>query len=211
MTGPSQTGLTGSTGSTGITGFTGRTGPTGFGLTGFTGPQSIAATGPAGPLGPTGPVGPVGITGPTGPTGGPASVTSGYIQVAMTGPILAGTGTNFYTLVPIEQSNFPPSIGTWSFISATQIQLVFANTFSVSTLPPNVLGVVNWYNGSTYNSNMLSNAITNLSSNPYVTFTFSGSSPTFTCTLKYIINNASYYGATNNGTYGFVLQLSIIN
>ena len=232
-TGPSQTGPTGPTGPTGGTGVTGSTGPqAATGSTGPTGPQSVA-TGPTGVRGPTaqgytgftgpsttglfgftgavGPTGPTGsgVTGPTGPGGGAALVTSGYIQLAFSGTTFNTTpGTYDIT------TNFPSSIGTWAVTSSTVLTLTFTDT-TTSLITPNFTGIVNWYNGSTYRGSMISPAGVN--SGPFIGFTYV---PTivgppevgpFFWTMTYTITSSSFVGASNNGSYGFILQLSIVN
>ena len=201
--GPSQTGNTGPTGPTGTaTGPTGARGPSQQGYTGMTGPQQTGPTGPTGLAGYTGPTG-ISYTGAIGPVSGPVVVTSGYIQVGF-------SGSQFDTSV-YDFSHFPSSIGTWSVVSTTQLSLTFTSP-TTGYVPPNLIGVVNWWNGSTYKTNMISSTIVSPSSNPYILFLYTvGSTPPISWTMTFNINNVTYSGATNNGTYGFILQLSIIN
>ena len=227
-TGPSQTGPTGPTGPTGGTGVTGSTGPqaatgstgptgsqgvatgptgvrgpTAQGYTGFTGPSTTGLLGFTGAVGPTGPTG-QGITGPTGPAGGSPVVTSGYIQLAFSGTTFNTTpGTYDIT------TNFPNSIGTWAVTSSTVLTFTFTTPTSTNYIPPNFTGIVNWYNGSTYRCSMISPAGVN--SGPFIGFTFTGTSPSVSWTMTYSITSSSFVGASNNGSYGFILQLSIVN
>jgi hypothetical protein len=169
----------------------------------MTGPQRTGTTGPTGTSGPLGPAG-LSYTGPTGPASGPIVVSSGYIQVAFNGGSAFSTST-------YDFSHFPSSIGTWSTPSATLLTLTFTNT-TASYVPPNLIGVVNWWNGSKYSSHMISSTIVSPSSNPYILFTYTvGSSPPISWTMTFNITSLTYTGATNNGTYGFILQLSMIN
>jgi hypothetical protein len=50
-----------------------------------------------------------------------------------------------------------------------------------------------------------------VNSGPNATFT-SGSGPPYTWTMRYTISSspASFSGAANNGSYGFILQMSMI-
>jgi len=219
-TGP--TGVTGATGGTGAagptgpqaavgtqgptgpqsvaTGPTGARGPTGQGFTGFTGPSTTGITGFTGAVGPTGPTGD-GVTGPAGPAGGSAVVRSGYIQLAFSGTTFNTTpGTYDIT------TNFSPLIGTWTVTSATVLTLVFATT-TTQLIPPNFTGIINWYNGTTYRGNMISPAGVGIS--PSTNFTVAGSGP-YTWTMTYTINVSAFSGASNNGSYGFILQMSMI-
>jgi Major tropism determinant N-terminal domain len=215
--GPSQTGPTGATGPQGNNGITGMTGPTaatgpsgptgpastitgptgpiGLSGTGYTGPTGPSSTGPTGPTGATGPTGPTGFTytGPQGPAGGGGLVTSGYIQIAF-------SGSSFSTTTYDVTTNFPASIGTWATPTATTLTLTFNSSFNQS-VPPNFTGFVSWYNGTTWNTNMIS---TTGSSPQTCTLTQSGS----IWTLKYVV---AYSGPANYGTYGFVLQMTTFN
>ena len=214
--GPSQSGPTGPTGPIGVTGpigirgptgNTGSTGPTGpigtkTGPTGLTGASGTGFTGQTGPS-QTGNTGPIGNTGPLGPTGftytgpqGPASVilvTSGYIQIGFTASAFSTTNYDVST-------KFPTSIGSWAVPTATTLVLTFNSSYNLS-VPPNFTGTVSWWNGTTWRTNMVSTT---------------GSSPQ-TCTLKYNGSNwvltyvVSYTGASNYGTYGFVLKMNMFN
>ena len=200
-TGPTGiVGATASTGPTGATGpistVTGPTGPTGSAGTGFTGPTGPIVTGSTGPTGATGPTGPTGFTytGPTGPAGAGGLVTSGYIQVAFASNV-------FSTSVYDVSTNFPSSIGTWAAPTTTALTLTFNSSYNLS-VPPNFTGTVSWWNGSLWKTNMISTT---------------GSAPQ-TCTLtkpgsNWILRYVASYGssATNNGTYGFVLQMNMFN
>jgi hypothetical protein len=182
------------------TGPTGARGPTGQGFTGFTGPSTTGITGFTGAVGPTGPTGD-GVTGPAGPAGGSAVVRSGYIQLAFSGTTFNTTpGTYDIT------TNFSPLIGTWTVTSATVLTLVFATT-TTQLIPPNFTGIINWYNGTTYRGNMISPAGVGIS--PSTNFTVAGSGP-YTWTMTYTINVSAFSGASNNGSYGFILQMSMI-
>jgi len=229
--GPVATGPIGDTGATGGTGAAGLTGPQGaIGPQGPTGPQSVA-TGPTGVRGPTGQgytgltgasttgatgftglVGPTGLTGfgytgPTGPAGGNIVVRSGYIQLAFSGNTFNTTpGTYDIT------SNFPASIGTWTVISNTILTLLFTNTTS-QLIPPNFTGIVNWFDGSVYRCSMISPTTSN--SGTTITFTYTGTGP-YTWTMTYTSQAKSFASPTitpnpaNNGSYGFILQISMI-
>ena len=229
-TGPSQTGPTGPTGATGGTGVTGSTGPqastgstgptgsqsiatgptgvrgpTGQGYTGFTGPSTTGLLGFTGAVGPTGPTG-QGITGPTGPAGGSAVVRSGYIQLAFSG-VTFNTTPGTYDIT----TNFPSSIGTWAVTSSTILTLTFTTPTSTNYIPPNFTGIINWYNGSTYRGSMIAPAGVN--AGPSSKFTSSGSPPSVFWTMTYTITGGgspSFPSATNNGSYGFILQMSMI-
>ena len=226
-TGSSVTGITGSTGPTGTTGFTGSTGPGGTtgntGPTGpigaFTGPTGIRGpqqTGPQGPIGisSTGPIGPTGAIGPIGPTGfvhtGPAgipggggAVTTGYIQIAF-------ASTSAFSPTIYSYANFPSSIGTWSaptFVSSTStIILTFNSSYNNPTIAPNFTGIVNWWNGSLWRGHMIG-PITSGSGYPTVTMVWS--SPNWRMTFSF--GTSTYLLSTNNGTYGFVLQMTVYN
>jgi hypothetical protein len=50
---------------------------------------------------------------------------------------------------------------------------------------------------------------TNVGISPYILFTYTGSGP-YTWTMTYTITSSSFTGATNNGSYGFILQISMI-
>jgi len=238
-TGPVATGPTGPTGATGGTGLTGATGPqgatgsqgptgpqsvatgpTGFrgpteqGLTGPTGPDTAGITGFTGPVGPTGPAG-EGVTGPAGPGGGSPVVRSGYIQLAFSGTTF-NTTPGTYDI----SSNFPATIGTWTVTSATVLTLVFTNT-TTTLIPPNFTGIVNWYDGSgsVYRGSMISTAGVN--SGSQINFTVSAGPP-YTWTMKYTTGSRSFITPTtsqiptplvtpaNNGSYGFILQISMV-
>ena len=192
-----NTGSTGATGPQGIfTGPTGRQGPAGTGSLGPTGPQRTGPTGRTGSTGPAGPTG-AGITGATGAAGGGTPVqTSGYIQVGMISNAGPPPYSNFDTST-YDFTHFPTSIGTWTIVDLLTLQLVFTGSYS-GNIPPNILGIVNWYDGTTYQANMISGT--------GLTFSFSGT----TCTLTYPIDYYTFPTATNNTNgYGFVLQLSL--
>ena len=208
-TGPQ--GATGSQGPTGpqsvATGPTGFRGPTGQGQAGPTGPDTTGITGFTGSVGPTGPAG-EGVTGPEGPAGGAALVTSGYIQVGFTGNAYFNINPATYDI----SRNFPTSIGSWTLVNRTTLRLVFTATSTSNLIPPNFVGVTNWWNGSVYRSNMIAPA--NVNSGPSALFSVSGSGP-YTWTMTYVITPgttfASFPSATNNGTYGLILNISLIN
>ena len=171
------------------TGSQGPTGLTGFGFTGATGAP-----------GPTGPTGSTSITGPTGSGGGTPVATSGYYQVAF-------NGTSAFSTTTFNTANFPSSIGTWATPTATTLSLTFdSSSFNVSTLPPNITGVVYWYNGSQYKT---STVLTGLSSGNYASITTRYTSPNWI--LTFTITGSTYPSSTNNGTYGFVLHMSVYN
>ena len=151
-------------------------------------------------MGPTGPTGD-GVTGPAGPAGGSAVVRSGYIQLAF-------SGTTFNTTLGTYDitTNFSPLIGTWTVTSSTTLTLVFATT-TTELIPPNFTGIVNWYNGTAYRGNMISTAQIGIS--PRIQFTYTGTGP-YTWTMTYIMSGSSFTGATNNGSYGFILQMSMV-
>ena len=180
-TGPTVTGSTGNTGATGNTGstgpigigvtgptgpigptssITGATGPTGFGQTGPTGPTgsntNTGATGAAGPTGPTGPAG-ISITGPTGSGGGTGTIKTGYIQLSFTG----GTGTSSFSTTPGTYditTTFSESIGIWAILDPSNIQLTFADSYNtLSTIPPNITGIMYWYGNYSINGGTLVN------------------------------------------------------
>jgi len=223
-TGPVATGPTGVTGATGGTGLMGVTGPTAAtGLQGPTGSQSVA-TGPTGLRGPTeqgptgltgtfvtgttgftgsvgftGPTG-IGVTGPAGPAGGSAVVRSGYIQLRFSGTTFDTTAGTYDI-----SSNFPATIGTWTVTSVTVLTLVFTNT-TTTLVPPNFTGIVNWYNGSGYRGNIIPIAV---GISPTTSFSVTGSGP-YTWTMTYTISSTSFTGATNNGSYGFILRMSMV-
>jgi hypothetical protein len=222
-TGPSQTGLTGDTGPTGSTGstgpigfsntgYTGITGPqgtttgptgsTGTSGTGFTGPTGLSATGPTGPNGADGPTGPAGIfyTGPTGPAGGGTLVTSGYIQVAM-----SGGGTPFSTSIYDLSQNFPSSIGSWTTTPPTSsvLTLTFNSSYG-ATVSPNFTGIINWWNGTNWLSQMVGNTLTTAGASIQIKRV--GSNWVLT-----INSGSAYQTSTNNGTYGFVLHMTVFN
>ncbi len=224
-TGPSQTGNTGATGPTGVTGstgligfsntgYTGSTGPdgintgptgsTGLSGTGFTGPTGPSSTGPTGLIGFRGPTGPTGYayTGPTGPAGNGTIVKSGYIQVAMNGTSFNSTTYDF--------SQFPSSIGTWSQLTAGSVILTFNPSYTGPTYPvspytsggPNFTGIINWWNGTRWLGQTIGDTLTT-GLNP-ITWT----NPNWILT---IYSGDTYTGSTNNGTYGFVLHMTVFN
>jgi hypothetical protein len=204
-TGPQ--GSTGSQGPTGpqsvATGPTGARGPTEQGFTGLTGPSTTGITGFTGAVGPTGPTGD-GVTGPAGPAGGSAVVRSGYIQLGFTGTRFLNTNPASYDV----STNFSPLIGSWTVTSSTRLTLIFSNTTSTNYIPPNFIGIINWYNGSTYRGTMISPA--SINSGPGITFTFTGTPPNVSWTMIFDITTSSFPSATNNGPYGFILQMSMI-
>ena len=211
-TGPqAATGPQGPTGPESVaTGPTGARGPTGQGFTGLTGPSTTGTLGFTGAIGPTGPAG-GGSTGPTGPAGaGANTITSGYIQLGFTGNAYFNTNPATYN---ISSVNFPVSIGTWTLVNRTTLTLTFTTTSTSNVIPPNFIGITNWWNGSTYRGNMIAPA--NVNSGPSALFSVSGSSPNYIWTMTYIITPgttfASFPGGTNNGTYGLVLNISLIN
>ena len=214
-TGPQgATGSQGSTGSQSVeTGPTGFRGPTGQGFAGPTGPDTTGITGFTGSVGPTGPAG-EGVTGPAGPGGGAPVVRSGYIQLAFSGTTF-NTTPGTYDI----SSNFPATIGTWTVTSATVLTLVFTNT-TTTLVPPNFTGIVNWFDGSgsVYRGSMISPSglnnttlvrLTNSVSSPYTwTMTFTFQSKSFiTPTTQ---SSTNIQTPTNNGPYGFILQMSMI-
>jgi len=204
-TGPrGPTGETGPIGPTGAAGtLTGPTGPTGAAGTGYTGATGPSQTGQTGPTGATGPLGPTGFTytGPQGPGGGGGLVTSGYIQIAF-------SGTSFSTSIYDITTNFPSSIGTWSTPAAQSIVLTFNSAYNSLIVPPNFTGIANWwYNtGSVWRASMVAPWLG--TNNPQVTLTGGNGSP---WVLTYAFAASTYTGAANNGTYGFVLQMTMIN
>jgi hypothetical protein len=223
-TGPSQTGPTGSTGATGSTGPVGQTGPlgitgfqgptgfentatgptgrigfTGIGFTGLTGPSATGSTGPVGFLGPTGPTG-QGSTGPAGPVGGGIVVRSGYIQLNFAGTVFNTTAGTY------DFTNFPTSIGTWAVVTNRALTLTFTNP-TTNYIPPNFTGIVSWYNGTNYSNFMISAPIGNY---PTANFTYTGSPPNVQWVMTYTITSLSFLNATNNGSYGCIIQISMI-
>jgi hypothetical protein len=164
---------------------------------GPTGPQRTGPTGNGGSTGPVGPTG-EGYTGATGRAGGGTPIqTSGYIQVGIAGGLL---DTSVY-----DFSHFPASIGTWTIQDNQTLILTFPNVFT-NYIPPNIIGVVNWYDGTTYQSDMIS--ATGYGVNSAMFFTFTSSGPNYTVVLTYVLSSS--YSNIQNDTngYGFVLQLS---
>ena len=239
--GPAATGPTGPTGDIGSTGVTGPTGPqAAAGSQGPTGPQSNA-TGPTGVRGPTGrgytgptgasttgatgftgiagPTGPKGdrIDGPVGPPGGTVVFTSGYIQLAFFGSLgKFNTTPGTYDIT----TNFPSSIGTWTLVSNNNLTLAFTSPTQYY-VPPNFTGIVNWFDGSgnVYRGSMISPSGSGTTTT-LVTFTFTGSPPAvyWTMSLQFQVKSfitptatGNLITATNNGSYGFILQLSMVN
>ena len=212
-TGPqAATGPQGLTGSESVaTGPTGARGPTGQGYIGLTGSSTTGATGFTGAVGPTGPTG-GGVTGPAGPAGGSAVVQSGYIQLGFTGTTFNTTPGTYDV-----STNFSPLIGSWTVTSSTELTLVFANT-TTTLVPPNFTGIVNWYdsNSNLYRSSMISPTTAN--SGSIITFTYTPDAATgpYTWTMIYTSQDFSFASPTttpsptNNGPYGFVLQMSIV-
>jgi hypothetical protein len=49
----------------------------------------------------------------------------------------------------------------------------------------------------------------NIGISPQIQFTYTGSGP-YTWTMTYTMSGGSFTGATNNGSYGFILQISMI-
>jgi hypothetical protein len=139
-------------------------------------------------------VGPTGFT-YTGPQGAATVrlVTTGYIEVAF-------TASAFSTTIYDVSNNFPTSIGSWAVPTSTTLVLTFNGSYNLS-VPPNFTGTAAWWNGTTWRTNMISTT---------------GSSPQ-TCTLKFISSQwvltftVAYTGASNYGTYGFVLQMNMFN
>jgi hypothetical protein len=167
---------------------------------GPTGPERTGPTGNGGSTGPAGPTG-EGYTGATGRAGGGTPLqTSGYIQLGIDSGIGGFNGT-------YDFSNFPTSIGTWAIVDSYTLSLTFPNQFA-NYIPPNIIGVVNWYDGTTYQSDMIS--ATGYGDNSSMTFKFTAVTPPnapYTMVLTYLLG--LYNNIQNNGTYGFVLQLSI--
>jgi hypothetical protein len=218
----SATGATGPTGATGITGptgfsntgysgptgpqgtNTGLTGPRGLSGTGFTGPDGISETGPTGPQGLIGPTGPTGgyYTGPTGQAGAGTIVTSGYIQVAMLGGSFPFSTTTF------DFSQFPSSIGSWTIPPGTNnLTLTFNNSYyNNSAVSPNFSGVINWWNGTNWLCQMVGNTLISAGANIQIVWN--------AISLNWILTVNSgngYQTSTNNGTYGFVLHMTVFN
>ena len=193
-----SSGSIGATGLTGITGPTGSTGPRGTGYTGYTGPMAIGPTGKTGMPGPTGPTG-FGYTGAQGPAGGGGLVTEGYIQVAYNGTSVFSTSTYNY-------STFPSSIGTWSVPTTTTITLTFNSSYNNPVVQPNFTGIINWWNGTAWKAHMIFPGI--YSAN-YPSVSTVWTSPNWI--LTFTIGGSTYPLSTNNGTYGFVLQLNVYN
>jgi hypothetical protein len=100
-------------------------------MTGFTGPTST------------------GLTGPAGAGGGNATVAKGYLLVQ-----LSTDGTNNFS--SITDTNFPTSIGTWYKISVTELRLVFDTSYDASSIPPNINGSIDYWNGTSWKSQMIS-------------------------------------------------------
>jgi len=197
-TGPTGIGFSGSTGSTGSIGFTG---PTGYTSLGITGPTGLTGRGPTGATGPSSSVtGPTGssATGPTGPAGlGGNTITKGYIQV--------GLSTAQFTTT-IDTTQFSSSIGTWGVPTSTRLTLTFNSTYNNQYLPPNFNGTIEWWNGITYKTGMISQGMY-VASDPQMLLQWN--SPNWV--LYYSIDGSSFSGGTNNGTYGFVLYLNVFN
>jgi hypothetical protein len=205
------TGPEGDTGNTGPTGPIGTsTGPTGIEgdqETGPTGPTGDSLTGPEGITGATGPLGPTGFvhTGPTGPasSGGGGLLITGYIQIAF-------ASTSAFSPTIYSYTNFPSSIGTWSAptfaLSTSTIILTFNSSYNNPTIAPNFTGIVNWWNGSVWRGHMIG-PITSGSGYPTVTMVWS--SPNWRMTFSF--GTSTYLLSTNNGTYGFVLQMTVYN
>ena len=199
-TGLSATGQTGQTGTIGPTGYTGATGSSVY-----TGPTGLA--GSAGSRGPTGPAGyATGYTGPssTGPTGptGPGSggtIKSGYIRIGLVGSV--------FVPAHLDSSGFPASIGTWSATTTTLTLAFDASGYNNPYLPPNIAGFITWYNGTTFQTQMISLGF--YTTPPAVTtFTRVGGQ----WVMTYTINSGSFSGSTNvDGTYGFNLYLNVFN
>ena len=209
FTGAQATGSTGSTGVTGptgsigpnaFTGLKGNTGPTGQGPTGFTGPTS-SFTGPTGPT----------STGPTGPSagGGGNIVTTGYLLV-----VLAAAPTNNFT--SILDTNFPSSIGVWTYVSTTQLLLAFnSTTYNISTLPPNINGSIDYYSGTSPNqlwkSQMISPGIYS-GNNLQTTLQWSPSGYANKWVLYIYINGSVFTNTSSIGsTYNCVIYLNVFN
>jgi hypothetical protein len=165
-------------------------------------------------VGPTGPTG-NGVTGPAGPAGGSAVVRSGYIQLAFSGTTF-NTTPGTYDI----SNNFSSSIGTWDISSSTVLQLTFTNP-TTELITPNFTGVVNWFDGSgnVYRGSMISTAGVNQGS--FINFRVS-SGPPYYWKMIYTTGSRSFITPTtnqnptplvtpiNNGSYGFILQMSIV-
>jgi hypothetical protein len=214
VTGPVRIGVTGLTGptgdqATGQTGATGALGPTGYtgaaGSTGATGPTGQA--GAAGSRGATGPVGDTtgatgsSATGPTGPTGsgGGGTITSGYVRVGLSG--------NLFQTAIFDTSAFPPSIGECRFPDNATLEITFdATNYNNQYVPPNISGIISYYQTSLiYKSFMITLGVYS-ASNPATNFTWTGTQ--WKMTLKI---TGSLSSTTNNGTYGFNLYLNVFN
>ena len=209
-TGPTgSTGLqpTGPTGPTGFAGPTGNTGPTGQTFTGSTGSTGIGQTGPLGPSSSvTGPTG-LSRTGPTGPDGllG-GTITYGYIQIGFDNNNLFTTPTNFTT-------NFPSSIGTWSYTNTaptSSLILDFSGGYNNPYLPPNINGLVTWWDGVEFATQMISMGVYS-GNNPVSTFQWIVSPPHWR--FIFLIGSSSIGGNGNNpdSGYGLNLYLNILN
>lgn len=200
-TGPTGLQPTGPTGSTGLSGPTGNTGSTGQSFTGPTGATGIGSIGPQGlSSSVTGPTGPskTGVTGPTGPTGG--TITYGYIQVAFDGSNLFTTPTNLTT-------NFPSSIGTWSYTNTfptSSLILDFSASYSNPYLPPNINGLVTWWDGVEFATQMISMGVYS-GNNPVTTFQWIASPAHWRMT--FLIGSSSIGGGGNNPDSGYGLNL----
>jgi hypothetical protein len=232
-TGPTgQTGITftGFTGSTGLmSSITGPTGPTGFGRTGPTGLNgSNSDTGPTGPTGATGPTGPIGssITGPTGPIPGPGTILTGYIQLSFTPPNTTSTFSTTPGTYDIT-STFSPYIGSWAILDGSNIQLTFNDSYNgLSTIPPNITGIMYWYglytiNGGTdvngWRTRMIYPGIYNppitvaaANTYPQVTLVYTGGK--WIMTLSVVSNDTFTPRAlTGPNNYNYILYITVFN
>ena len=193
---PGSTGPSGPTGPSGIKGDLGNTGPTG--------PSGLQGT-PGGPTGPTGPSGVIGFTGPTGPSGpaGPPAYGLGYVRV--------GVSSNTFNTGVVDVSNFPSSVGTWTFPSSTNAILTFSSSYG-STTPPQVNGTIAYYigsavvDGTTYTRTYKAVALphgTYSTSFPQAYLAHNGSN----WLLVINISGTTFPSVTNDGTYGIYIYL----
>lgn len=192
-------------GSSGPTGATGPTGPQGVqgnqGNTGATGPQGPAG----GPTGATGVQGPSGLQGPSGPTGpsGPPAYGNGYVRVGVT--------TNTFNTSVVDSSNFPSSVGTWTFPDSNTAILTFNASYGSST-PPQINGTISYYVGSvtvgstTYTRSYKTVALphgTYSTSYPQSYLVYDSSR----WKLIISISGTTFPSSTNDGTYGIYIYL----
>jgi hypothetical protein len=145
-------------------------------------------------------------------------VRSGYIQLGFTGTSF-NTAPGTYDIT----TNFSPLIGSWTVTSSTVLTLVFANT-TTTLVPPNFTGIVNWFDGSgnVYRGSMISpsgvnnTTLVTLTSSPAAT-----AAGPYTWTMTFRFQSKSFITPTtqsstnvitptNNGLYGFILQMSMV-